>query len=459
MIFRLAVRNTLRNRRRTLLTIFTVVLGTMMLTVGLAWVNGIRGNIIRQAAQASGHVRIVTDDFARFESMRPLDEYIPATTDLVAELRTVPGVEAVYPRIQVGMLASDADTEELGDNGALVVGAPIPYFAEVMELTERLTEGRWFTNVADGVSPDEREDEAILGRVLAEQLSVGAGDEIILLGSDSWRARARVIAVADTGNGLYDKQAYLPLASVQEMAELGDGAFEILLFSDDAYQAPEVQAAIAPILASYTPPPPLEQEELPSIPQIPIFEGMDPIQVLDSPTTDEPEVAEVILLSSQVWFEKEPIKTIIEVSGAILGTIASIIVFITALGVLNTMLMSVLERTAEIGVLRAMGMSRSTLVGIFVVESILISILGGIIGATLGSGIAISMRSRGVDLGSAAESAPDTLPINRVLYPEWEPEMALIAAGLALVMALLGAFLPAIRALKIEPVTAMRSRR
>ena len=67
--------------------------------------------------------------------MRPLDEYIPATTDLVAELRTVPGVEAVYPRIQVGMLASDADTEELGDNGALVVGAPIPYFAEVMELT------------------------------------------------------------------------------------------------------------------------------------------------------------------------------------------------------------------------------------------------------------------------------------------------------------------------------------
>ena len=166
-----------------------------------------------------------------------------------------------------------------------------------------------------------------------------------------------------------------------------------------------------------------------------------------------------MVLLSQVWFEKEPIRTVIQVSGAILGTIAGIIVLITALGVLNTMLMSVLERTAEIGVLRAMGMTRKTLVGIFIVESILISLLGGIIGACLGSGIAIAMHSRGIDLGSAAENAPDTLPINSVLHPEWEPRMALIAAGLALIMALLGSFLPAIRALRIQPVTAMRSRR
>ena len=332
------------------------------------------------------------------------------------------------------------------------------YFAEIMELPDRLIEGQWFSEWSPETPPPDRADEAILGRVLAKQLGVGAGDEIILLGSDSWRARARVIAVADTGNGLYDKQAYLPLETVQEMAELGDGAFEILLFSEDADQAAELQEAIAPVLARYTPPPVENEEEASVIPDIPVFEGMEPIDVLEDPTEDATP-PETVSLTSQVWFEKEPIKTIIEVSGAILGTIATIIVFITALGVLNTMLMSVLERTAEIGVLRAMGMSRSTLVGIFVVESILISLVGGLIGASLGSGIAIAMRSRGVDLGSAAESAPDTLPINRVLYPEWEPEMALIAAGLALVMALLGAFLPAIRALKIEPVTAMRSRR
>ena len=82
-----------------------------------------------------------------------------------------------------------------------------------------------------------------------------------------------------------------------------------------------------------------------------------------------------------------------------------------------------------------------------------------VIGAGLGSAIAVAMHNRGIDLGSAAENAPDTLPINSVLHPEWEPQMALIAAGLAVVMALLGSLLPAIRALRIQPVTAMRSRR
>jgi putative ABC transport system permease protein len=447
MIFRLALRNTLRNRRRSLLTALTVVLGTMMLTVGLAWVNGIRGNIIRQAAQVSGHVRVVTEGFARFEAMRPLDEYIPATAQLEAALLEVEGVEAVYPRIQVGMLASDAGTEELGETTALVTGAPLAFYRDVMELPERIIQGSWFS--------ENSTREALLGRSLADQLEVEAGSEIILLGSDSWRARVRIVGIVDTGNALYDKQVYLSLESAQEMSELGEGAFEILIYGSDADHASDIATAIAPILAAYEPPP-VEEEEI-LIPDIPVFAGMEPIDL--APAAEESGSPEPVVLLSQVWFEKEPIRTVIQVSGAILGTIAGIIVLITALGVLNTMLMSVLERTAEIGVLRAMGMTRRTLVGIFIVESILISLLGGIIGACLGSGMAIAMHSRGIDLGSAAENAPDTLPINSVLYPEWEPSMALIAAGLALIMALLGSFLPAIRAIRIQPVTAMRSRR
>jgi ABC-type lipoprotein release transport system permease subunit len=421
----------------------------MMLTVGLAWVNGIRGNIIRQAAQASGHVRVVTEDYARFESMRPLDAYIPSTSQLESELREIESIEGVYPRIQVGMMASDAATEELGETTALVTGAPLQFYREIMELPERITDGSWFS--------EDPTNEALLGRSLADQLEVEAGSEIILLGSDSWRARVRIVGVVDTGNALYDKQVYLSIQTARNMSELGEGSFEILIYGNDADRAPEIQAAIEPILAAYEPPPPSVEEEEVVIPDIPVFAGMEPIDL--APEAQEDGSLDPVILSSQVWFEKEPIKSIIQVSGAILGTIAGIIVFITALGVLNTMLMSVLERTAEIGVLRAMGMTRKTLVGIFVVEAILISLLGGFIGASLGSAIAIAMHSRGIDLGSAAENAPDTLPINSVLHPEWEPQMALIAAGLALVMALLGSILPAIRALRIEPVTAMRSRR
>ena len=190
MILRLALRNTLRNRRRSVLTAITVVFGTMMLTIGLAWVNGIRGNIIRQAAQSSGHVRVVTSDFARYESMRPLDEAIPATDDLVAKLSELPAVSAVYPRIQVGMGISDAAKHELGEDATLVMGAPLDFYREVMELPERLIAGRWFSEYADGwprgtvrnewLSGDPEEDkkrrrgECLLGRVVAEQLGIDA---------------------------------------------------------------------------------------------------------------------------------------------------------------------------------------------------------------------------------------------------------------------------------------------
>jgi putative ABC transport system permease protein len=145
--------------------------------------------------------------------------------------------------------------------------------------------------------------------------------------------------------------------------------------------------------------------------------------------------------------------------GAVLSGVAGVIVFITALGVLNTMLMSVLERTAEIGVLRALGMKGRAIVALFFVEALAIGAVGGAVGVFLGSLAALRLEAVGMDLGAAADKMPATLPVNRVLHADWTPEIALLAFALGLLMALLGAALPSLRATAIQPVIAMRSRR
>ena len=106
-----------------------------------------------------------------------------------------------------------------------------------------------------------------------------------------------------------------------------------------------------------------------------------------------------------------------------------------------------------------MGMKVRSVVLMFVLEALTISSIGGLIGAALGSAVAILMERTGVDLGSAASDLPDTIPANSTLYPDWSPEIALVAFALGLVMAFIGSASPALRAARIQPVTAMRARR
>jgi ABC-type antimicrobial peptide transport system permease subunit len=95
----------------------------------------------------------------------------------------------------------------------------------------------------------------------------------------------------------------------------------------------------------------------------------------------------------------------------------------------------------------------------FVIEALTISSIGGLLGSIIGSGVAILMERSGVDLGTSAADLPDTIPANSTLYPEWSPEIAVAAFLLGLVMAFIGSASPALRAARIQPVTAMRARR
>ena len=130
----------------------------------------------------------------------------------------------------------------------------------------------------------------------------------------------------------------------------------------------------------------------------------------------------------------------------------------TAVGCLPALL--VLERTGEIGVMRAMGMSRPRALGLFLVESIFIGLLGSAFGVLLGSAGAWYLQTYGVTLGEdVVAKMGSSFPIQATVYADLTLSTVATAVLLGIVASVLGALLPALRASSIQPVLAMRARR
>lgn len=404
--FRLAVRNTLRRRARSLLTAGMVVFGVGALLVGLTWIRGASNSVMATAAALGGHVRVVTKEYAAREELLPLYENLPEARPLAERVAREPGVVAVEPRITTGVTVTVG--EEIGEVFALAVGASERYFREQMRAKEKLMAGGWFTGAAD---------EVVVGAKVAERTSAKVGDALVLVGATQdgslSSVKARVVGIFRAGNAM-DQQVLLPIERVQELTDIPVGATELLVFGKD-YQA-------GPALAA---------------------------QLRAMPELGKLEV--------QSWSDREPWKTMAAGVQGIQSVIVLIFVLLASLGIWNTMTMSVLERTHEIGVLRAMGMSRLGTMRLFVGESLAIGVIGGLVGVLLGLYPAWLLATKGLHIGE--RTASSTVIGAETIYGDLSLNSVLTAFTIGLVMAVLGSIGPALRAASIQPVSAMRSGR
>lgn len=411
MLLRLALRNARRNVRRTLLTAATVLIGTALVTLATAWLDGIFGTMMAAIAETSGHVRLVDTDFMEREELAPLYENIPDAAATVAAARSVDGVVAAYPRILTGALM--AKGEDLGEDFGLVVGASPEWYRERLHGPDHLIAGTWLTGA---------KDEVVLGRKLAGELDVAVGDEVLLLGQTQYGSMsdlAPTVVGVVSADAMIDNQAFLNLADAQWMLDLDGGALEVLV-----YAASDDPAGLAPIAAALS--------------QHPDLEG----------------------LTAQPWSSRDPIPTMMPMVDGMSGFIAGLVLFITSLAIFNTMTMSVMERTGEIGVMRAMGLSRPGAVALFAIEAGTIGLLGGIGGALLGGAAGMYLEVHGITLDEQMiDQVGQTFPMQQTFYADVNPSNLTTAVLLGIFIALFGALVPAWRAGRIQPVTAMKARR
>jgi putative ABC transport system permease protein len=148
------------------------------------------------------------------------------------------------------------------------------------------------------------------------------------------------------------------------------------------------------------------------------------------------------------------IKGVLSSLNMTLSAIAGISLLVGAIGVMNTMYMSVLERTREIGIMKAVGARDKDVLGLFLIESSLLGILGGALGVLLGVGIS-GLAGRFIS-GSLTLGAVSRMAGSAGLQPAFSAWLICAALGLSLVLGALAGVLPARRGAKLPPVKALR---
>jgi putative ABC transport system permease protein len=368
--FRIALKNLLRRRLRTGLTLGGVAVGIAAFVALVGFSRAFEEQWAKLYESSGTDIAVVQKAF--------LNTFVDESVG--ERLRSLPFVAAADPVI-VNLMDLTPEVN------ALVYGWP----ANSLEMdTLTLIQGRRF---------QDDQPEVMLGELLAENLGKKAGDEMEMQG-----APFHVVGVFRGGSALEAGAAVLPLRELQKLSDLGGKvtAFHVHLRKGTRWEpeAQRLQSARAAIEAAF-----------PGLKALPASLRAHNNQL-------------VLLARSMAW-----------------GT-SLIALFIGALGIANTMAMSVFERTREIGVLRALGWRRSRVMKLILIEATILGLVGGCFGV-VGGWLALHILER---LPSTASFVTSSIP--RLIGIE--------ALGIAVGVGLLAGFLPAHRGARLSPVEALR---
>ena len=410
MLVGLAWRNLWRQPRRTLLNVSSIAFAALVMVFLLSF------QLSTYATMKENVLRIL-DGFAQIQPVgykdKPsLKKTINHPAELLAKAKTLKGISAVAPRAMSFAILSD-DKKSMG---AAVVGVDPQRETQVSTLNRTIKQGRYLKAGDD--------DAIVLGSALARNLGVGLGDKVTLLGEAKDGSIAadvlNVIGIFETGTPEIDRQySQIPLRRFQTTFVMDSAVNMIVLSGPNLAGVTDALPVLRKVLA--------RQEHTKNVLEVRAWNEL------------QPGLAAAIKLdlsTSLLWY----------------ASLVIVVVFI----ILNTLLMSVLERTHEFGVLLALGMRPSKLGVMIWLELALLALLGLLIGIAIGSAITIAIGLHGMEMpGAEAIFAQWGLP--GALHPH--VSLFSVSAG-PLVMAvsiLLAGVFPYRRVRKLEPVSAMRA--
>jgi ABC-type lipoprotein release transport system permease subunit len=403
---RLAWRNLWRHPRRTWLTIGAMVFSNALLVFMISIQFGMYELMINNTLQTfTGHLQVQAPGYKDELKMR---QVVPGAAALAQRLRDETGLESISVRSGAFALLSSEDRSY----GVQVFGVDPRYEAGVSTLPGLVREGRY------PVDPDAQ--EIVIGTVLARNLRVEPGDELTLLGSGrdgSFAAAVATVAgIFDTGVPDFDRS----------IAELPIGFFNDVFYMEDAAHSVVI---MTPALSAIETIRPVIESALPA---------------------DE----DIVLLD---WDALQPgLKQAIQADLSSAFFMYSVLVILVAFSVMNTQLMSVLERTHEFGIIMSLGLTPGRLGRLVVLETSLMGLAGLFLGALAGGLVTLWFTINGFSYPGMDEMAAKfNLPAR------FFPEVTLLSlfAGPAVVYlgSILSAVYPALRLHWLEPVEAMRA--
>ncbi len=459
----LAWRNLLRNRRRSLMTLIAMVLGLMAVLLFGGYISAINYAMQTDFVQRTGHLQIQHKDYFRFGSGNPAAYGIASYERIISTFKhdpvLAPMLAVVTPTLQFGGIAG---------NFAASVSRTVYVNGMVVDDQNRMR--KWNDYEQRELSPRDlsllgtSSDTAVIGPGVARVLQLCAPLSVPDCASEVAKTEAQGAALPDDIATLADA-GKLPAVAVPA---LGRPRIEIL--AANARGAPNV-AAVSVLAAEFQGVKELDDVYVAmhlSQAQKLIF-GTSPPQVTSivlqlHHTSQIPVARERLAELLRTTLKDEPLGIVdyetlnpfygqtLAMFAAIFGFISVLIGAIVLFTVTNTMSMAVVERTAEIGTLRAIGLRRGGIRAMFVGEGIVLGCFGAVLGCFAALGTAWTINQLG--LTWTPPGRIDPVPLSVRLAGE---HGMMLASGIVLVaVAALSAMLPAARAARMNIVDALR---
>jgi putative ABC transport system permease protein len=403
LTFRIAWRNIFRQKRRTILTVLTMFGGFTLSAISIGWADGTYNRIIDMFTRNRlGHIQIHAKGYLDRPSIY---KWIQGYEKIGERILQIKGVQFWAPRLYSAGLASVADKS----SGVRIIGIDPQRESVATRFDKKVVDGKSF-------SPDPSH-QAILGKGLARTLQAKTGDEVVIVsqGADGSIANDlySVVGIVESGDPVLDQGAfYLHLKDAQELLVLDGAIHEIAVVVAKLGQVSRLTQEIRLALND----PGLE---------------VSPWQ----------EFARSFYVAMQADKQGNWIMLFI-------------VALIVAIGVLNTVLMTVLERTREYGVLRALGTRQMQVFRLVIYEVTLMAIIGLIIGFVLSLILNHQLSIHGIAMPHAFRYGGMEFTH---YYSEVNARSLYIPAITVLLSAMMVSVFPAIRAAKIAPARALRT--
>lgn len=407
VFLKLAARGLARNRRRSLITLIAIAVGLAGLVFLWGYVGGINRQMIGNVTSyLTGHLEVHRQGY---HDDPTLDLAFAGPTALATRLVANGAVAAIAPRVEGRALASGPEKSR----GVLVVGVDPQRERDVTTLARAIRQGRYLAaNDPEGI---------VLGARLAEILHVSVNDEVVLVTQAAdgsiGAGRYHVRGIFNSGINLIDGQyVFLTLSGAQELFALEGRVTTLAARLDDLEHLSTAQAALAHEFG-------------------PGYEVLGWERLLPA-------------LAGDVEFHE------------MLTYIILFCVFVVVtLGLANTILMGVMERTHEFGVMLALGTAPGQIARIVLHEAVLLGLAGVVIGDAIGLGVVVWFGGQGIDMSRYAQAVQMMPGLTGIVYPHIGGGELLVLSLLVFATTLAASLYPAWKAAALVPVEAIRGGR
>lgn len=400
----IAVRNLLRNRRRTFITVSAIAfsLGTLIFLRNFMY--GAQAQMIHNVkATITSDLQVIPKSQENIYNINGFIENPKTIRDFLDHDPRVRG--SVEEIVATGLVAGPKESM-----ATFIVGYNPESERAIGNIPPPIVRGQHLQSSVPG--------RMILGEPMRDSLGLSIGDSVVLTGQDFYGSlvgrRFILAGTFESGNDQVDYGNVLILYDeARDLLSFGDHASKIMVNVKDEADIPAIAAEVK-------------------------------------------QHVDLTKLSVMTWEELIPmVAQMIEFQNGMIFIVVLVILAIVTAGILNTMLMSVAERVPEFGLMMAMGAPPSHVIGLVMIEGSLIAVAGSFIGVAIGLSATALAGYFGLDL-SWFTSALSNLLIGSTIFPRIDTANLGIFVGIIVGGTVLVSWIPAWRAAKLSPITAMR---